>query len=134
MTLTQKIQNLNFYNFINKLKEILILLVQTPDYKEYVAVISQSNEEDPTVTVLKNTFSSEIVWTRTQEGEYVATLAEAFTDSKTAVYFTNSDYTSNYEFVRANQDSLNLNINALADATPVDSGISEATVKVVVYN
>ena len=47
-------------------------------YKVYVAKISQTGTAAPTVTVLENTIG-DIVWTRTDVGEYVATLSDAFT-------------------------------------------------------
>ena len=55
----------------------------TPNYDIYTAIISQSGTGDPTVTVLENTFSAALVWTRSGVGSYVATLAGAFDTAAT---------------------------------------------------
>lgn len=50
----------------------------------YRAIISQSGTDEPVATVLQNTIGN-IVWSRVNQGEYRATLANAFTSGKTAV-------------------------------------------------
>lgn len=64
--------------------------------KEYIALLTQSGTSAPTVTVLRNTFGANIVWTYTSVGVYAATLAGAFTQDKTAcsVQFSGSDGTN----------------------------------------
>lgn len=51
--------------------------------KQYKAVITQSGTSAPTATVLKNELSAAVVWARSSEGVYTATLASAFVVSKT---------------------------------------------------
>jgi len=51
----------------------------------YRALLTQSNTDAPTATVLENTLGGEVVWTRPAVGRYDATLAGAFTVNKTAV-------------------------------------------------
>lgn len=53
-------------------------------YLVYTALISQSGTSAPTATVLRNTLSGTVVWTRSSSGQYLGTLAGVFTTNKTA--------------------------------------------------
>jgi hypothetical protein len=53
-----------------------------PTYTKYVALITQSGTNDPTVIELENTIGP-IIWTRKVTGEYSGTLTGAFTANKT---------------------------------------------------
>lgn len=55
-------------------------------YKVYVALLSQTGTDDPTVIVFENTIG-DIVWTRQSTGVYRATLVGAFPTNKT-FFFT----------------------------------------------
>jgi hypothetical protein len=48
------------------------------NYKEYIALLTQSGTDAPTANVIKNTFGDEIVWTRNGAGQYKGTLVGAF--------------------------------------------------------
>ena len=63
-----------------------------PTYTKYVALITQSGTNDPTVIELENSIGP-IVWTRTAVGNYEGTLAGAFTLDKT--YSTLSQVATN---------------------------------------
>lgn len=52
-------------------------------YKEYIALLTQTGTNAPTVTVLKNTLGGTVVWTRNGIGDYIGTLASAFPLDKT---------------------------------------------------
>lgn len=52
-------------------------------YLVYTALLSQSDTDAPTATVLENTLGGTVVWTRDEEGVYIGTLAGAFTAEKT---------------------------------------------------
>jgi hypothetical protein len=56
-----------------------------PAFKEYAALLTQNDEGAPIATVIVNTLGGEIIWTRTGEGNYVGTLAGAFTLNKTLI-------------------------------------------------
>ncbi len=58
-------------------------------YKVYKAYLSQSAANNPTPTVLINTLG-DVVWTRTNAGQYDATLSNAFTDQKTFINVGNT--------------------------------------------
>lgn len=59
-------------------------------YLVYTAILSQSGEQAPEATILKNTLSGTPAWSRTGVGNYKITLAGAFTANKT--------YISGFEF------------------------------------
>ena len=52
-------------------------------YKEYVALLTQTGTDAPVATVLYNDLGGTVVWTYSSVGEYIATLAGAFTINKT---------------------------------------------------
>jgi hypothetical protein len=53
--------------------------------KRYVALLAQSDEDAPVVTVLENTLGGAIVWTRQGYACYRATLTGAFPTGKTLI-------------------------------------------------
>ena len=53
--------------------------------KKYVALLAQSAEDAPVVTVLENTLGGAIAWTRQGYACYRATLTGAFPDGKTLI-------------------------------------------------
>ena len=91
MTLLEKINNLTWYDLINKLKDILKGLNDKPSggyeppYKVYTALLTQSGTNAPVATVLENTLGGEIIWSRNSVGIYTATLLRAFIDNKTTI-------------------------------------------------
>lgn len=52
-------------------------------YKVYTALLSQTGTDAPTAVVLENTLGGAIVWTTLGDGQYIGTLASAFTANKT---------------------------------------------------
>lgn len=53
--------------------------------KVYRALLTQNGTADPVATVLENTLGGTVVWGRSAEGIYTATLAGAFTENKTFI-------------------------------------------------
>ena len=58
----------------------------SPGYLEYVALLTQTGTSAPVATVLKNTLSGTVVWTRDSSGTYNGTLMGAFTPNKTVSF------------------------------------------------
>jgi len=54
-------------------------------YRVYTALLSQSDSSAPVATVLGNTLSADIIWTRISTGVYFGTLSGAFTENLTTV-------------------------------------------------
>lgn len=57
-----------------------------PKYKVYIALLTQTSTNAPVATVLENTLGGTVVWTRSIEGNYVATLASAFPSGKVVCF------------------------------------------------
>lgn len=76
--------------FVGTEAQWLESLIATPTYLVYTALISQSGTNAPTVTILENTLSAPIVWTRIDVGIYNGTLASPFLANKTYVNINNS--------------------------------------------
>jgi hypothetical protein len=57
--------------------------IPVPTYKVYTALLTQTGEDAPTAIVLENTLGGNIVWSRDNEGSYIATLNGAFVEDKT---------------------------------------------------
>jgi hypothetical protein len=58
-------------------------------YKVYTALLTQSSNNAPVATVLENTLGGVPVWSRSSQGVYKATLANAFPENKTFLTLTN---------------------------------------------
>lgn len=111
-----------------------------PKYKVYTALLTQSGTDAPVATVLENTLGGTVVWSRTNPGEYVATLVGAFTENKT---FLNNPIINNIEG-RLNQLNLQiLDTNSiriiggedLVSLEPVTDGyLSGDQIEIRVYN
>lgn len=58
-----------------------------PGYGVYRAVLTQEGVNAPVVSVLENTLSAPVVWTRLATGVYVGTLVSEFQQNKTHVLY-----------------------------------------------
>jgi hypothetical protein len=65
------------------------------NYKRYIALISQTGTNDPTVTVLENTIG-DIVWTRAAGGRYEGTLVGAFPNQNKTYLINNNTQVNTY--------------------------------------
>jgi hypothetical protein len=74
--------------------------------KIYKALLTQSGDTAPTVSVLENTLGGTVVWTRQSAGTYVGTLSGAFTANKTAC-FTGTTYGATYGGTDFNVNNVN---------------------------
>lgn len=54
----------------------------TPGVKTYRALLTQTGTDAPVATVLENSLGGTVVWTRTNSGQYSATLVGAFPSAK----------------------------------------------------
>ena len=59
--------------------------IPEPTYKVYTAILSQNGTGAPSANILENTIGN-IVWSYSSAGNYLATLAGAFTSQKTFFY------------------------------------------------
>ena len=105
-----------------------------PDYKEYVATISQSGTNAPTVNVIKNTFSSAIIWTRANDGYYLGGSLNTFTENKTIV--TISSLAEPTQFITGGWSNINnVMIYTKNSSGQLEDGILNNTpIEIRVYN
>lgn len=55
------------------------------EYKSYCAIINQSGTDAPVATIIHNSLGGTLVWARSSQGWYTATLAGVFDAAKTFV-------------------------------------------------
>lgn len=95
-------------------------------YKKYIATVSQTGTNDPTVTVLENTIG-DIVWTRITDGSYLATLVGAFPDADRTYLIVGKSNQNFFDLYRANSDELYLlsadPLNILSDNLLINTTI-----------
>lgn len=102
-------------------------------YKVYSAIISQLGTDAPTAIVLQNTIGN-IVWSRTDVGQYYGTLVGAFTVDKTGFLLNTPIVYETYTVIQAvDIDSINLTTTDGTN-TPVDEYLSNVFVEIRVYN
>jgi hypothetical protein len=105
-----------------------------PTYKKYIALITQSTTNAPTVIELENTIGP-IVWTRTAVGVYFGTLAGAFTLDKTYVMLSNVETNSIVTAERRDNNSIEINTTNLHSPTAAhhDTHLLKNTLEIRVY-
>jgi hypothetical protein len=104
--------------------------------KVYKALLTQTGTAAPTAIVLENTIG-DIVWTRTNTGIYVATLADAFTENKTFISATCSYGGGDAPFIVAESLSTSTIDISTCDAgsagAQLDDILSNASFMIEVY-
>jgi hypothetical protein len=105
-----------------------------PTYKKYIALITQSTTNDPTVVELENTIGP-IIWTRTAVGVYFGTLAGVFTLDKTYVMLSNVETNSIVTAERRDNNSIEINTTNLHSPIVVahDGHLNNNTLEIRVY-
>ena len=162
MTLLEKINNLTWYDLINKLKDILKGLNDKPSgggiesisgdyvdntdplnpvlndprpYKVYTALLTQSGTNAPVATVLENTLGVTVVWTRIAVGSYRATPSSSiFLGDKTFYIFNSNNQGSGFEVNSSLNDINDLRIYTVDVGELVDGSLDNLPVEVRVYN
>jgi hypothetical protein len=105
-----------------------------PTYTKYVALITQSGTNDPTVVELENTIGP-IIWTRVGTGIYYGTLTGAFTLDKTYVMLNNVQPDSIVMASRAANDTILIQTTNLHSPTAAlhDTHLLKNTLEIRVY-
>ena len=139
MTLLEKINNLTWYDLINKLKDILKGLAgqggDSRPYKVYTALLTQSGTDAPVATVLENTLGVDIEWSRLSEGYYRGTPSQAIFDETKTFHFVNSN-NQGYQFEVASQLEANddWRISTFKGASTSDSSLRKLPIEIRVYS
>jgi hypothetical protein len=108
-------------------------------YKVYVALLTQAGTDAPVATVLENTLGGTVVWTRSDAGVYIGTLASAFTENKTFVtppyFYSPANWRDiNVIFYRNDINSVKIESGLSASTTPCDDVLSVFPIEIRVYN
>jgi hypothetical protein len=105
-----------------------------PTYTKYIALITQSGTNDPTVVELENTIGP-IIWTRVGTGIYYGTLTGAFTLDKTYVMLNNVQPDSIVMESRAANDTILIQTTNLHSPTAAlhDTHLLKNTLEIRVY-
>lgn len=140
---------------VGKLKDFLLSFVETivgpqgeigpqgpqgesanVNYKIYRALITQTGTNNPTIIVLENTLGGDIVWTRTSQGFYKGTLANAFDDNKTFYYINSKKYLEDVTFSMEiiNIDDILLYSFNNEGTVGYDSYLYKTPIEIIVYN
>ncbi|MGX1930524.1 DUF7151 family protein [Flagellimonas sp. 2504JD4-2] len=93
-------------------QEEFICNLTEPDfpYTNYVSLISQSNDENPTSSVLVNTLELNISWVRQSAGIYVGTLDKNIDLSKTVIFYSTPNTHTNVRGEVVSQNSIQLEL------------------------
>ena len=108
-------------------------------YKVYTALLNQATDEAPIATVLENTLSAAIVWTRAGVGSYEGTLANEFVDAKTVAVVLNeqmlglSSGAGSAQFYRSSVNAVGLLTYSDRFTTPADALLENFPVEIRVY-
>ena len=121
---------------MNKIENLFRILSKKinniePEYKVYVALISDNNTQNPTVIILENTIG-EIVWTRPLTGLYRGTLNNAFTSNKVFISVVQGSSTSHLS--GHSPDSSAVLIGSMAPyVNEFDNSVLNASIEIRIY-
>lgn len=104
--------------------------------KQYVALLTQTGTNAPVATVLANTLGGTVVWARDAQGQYSATLANAFTASKTVIIAANTTADGTGCYVKTQiQNTSTVSVSAVLEggSTYSDDQLENTAVTINVY-
>jgi hypothetical protein len=102
------------------------------NYKKYIALISQTGTNDPTLSILENTIG-DIVWTRAAIGRYEATLTGAFPNQDRVYLLNNNTQVDTYiRFYWTSANTIQLRTIDLTN-TLQDGVLDYNTIEIRVY-
>lgn len=106
-------------------------------FKEYVALLSQSNTDAPVATVMNSNDSNylgDIVWTRNGVGDYIGTLTGALTVGKTVFFYTNNISNTGVPIIGFLNDVNSFGINTYnSGGTISDNQLEDTPLEIRVY-
>ena len=137
-TATQVINNL-LLSLVDARNRVQLLETQidntTLPYKVYRALLTQTSTNAPTSTIIENTLSGDIVWTRNSPGNYTGTLTGEFLLGKT-FYPTYGSTNGLDRFFMHRIDDNTFKIYTLSydETTSLDDVLHNTPIEVIVYN
>ena len=140
MTLLEKINNLTWYDLINKLKDILKGLAgqgggDPRPYKVYTALLTQSGTNAPVATVLENTIPGfSITPNRSFTGLYQLNCTPALDINKVYFDVINTQVFSGFIISKEITVGDIVQISTKNGSTPTDGILSRTPIEIRVYN
>ena len=102
-------------------------------YKVYTALLTQSGESSPSVTILQNTLG-DIEWTYYGEGTYIGQLIEGFVENKTfPIYGQTNTNVAITKIYRADSDSVWIEVFSSPNVYS-DNVLNNTPIEIRVYN
>jgi hypothetical protein len=101
------------------------------NYKKYIALISQTGTNDPTLSILENTIG-DIVWTRAAVGDYLGTLTGAFSTQDKVYLIIGQSQTDRFSINYIDSDNVNI-ITLDSAGTNQDTLLGYTTIEIRVY-
>lgn len=133
MTLLESIENLTWYNFLNKLKSILKeLFGKDRPYKVVTANLAISGTT-PSMTELENTLGL-VEISRDSEGNFLINSDGLFTEGKTWLCISNRDFTYYNDFGQNDANGLFITVKERGDDSDSDTGLQNTSIEIRVYN
>lgn len=143
IALTQDISDTNFMRDVVVISPLVASSSATTDtiqmvYKSYVAILYQTGTDAPVANVLQNSLGGTVVWSRTNAGDYRATLTGAFTANKTAIICDKAkmnadDLTGLRYFWALRNDDDSIKLVSGTDGLPADDTLTEYVIEIRVY-
>lgn len=135
MTLLEKINNLTWWNEINKLKDILkSLLTYSNLYSSYSGLLTQSSTNSPTVTILNNSTGQTIVWSYSDVGEYIGTFSDKIKEDKIWFSVTSSSKSAIFIAVSYNTENTILLNTYSRTGSATNNALSNSSIEIRIYN
>ena len=137
-TATQVIDNL-LLSLVDARNRVQLLETQinnaTLPYKVYRALLTQTSTSAPTSTIIENTLSGDIVWTRNSPGNYTGTLTGEFLLGKT-FYPTYGSTNGLDRFFMHRIDDNTFKIYTLSydEIASLDDLLYNTPIEIIVYN
>lgn len=123
-------------NILQLLSRLPSLIAQSLGYKVYQAVLTQSGTSAPVASVLQNTLSDAIAWSRSGVGSYVGLLSGEFLDSdKVTVIIGTLPGGVDISAIRADGDNIQISTQLLTGGALVDTDslLDHITIEIRVY-
>lgn len=135
--LIDKIEDNRFFDLPRMVREAFKRLIpQTPKYKVYTALLTQSGTDAPVATVLENTLGGNVVWSREDVGVYTGVLNGAFIQDKTFLYSKNKVYSSDdsTEYSLSDSDINKVYVTTTVAGALEDGVMLRTPIEIRVYN
>lgn len=104
-----------------------------PVYTEYVALLNQSDTDDPVATVLTNTLGVTPTWSRFLEGNYIMTATGLLVAGKVAILQIGPGTASTSFAAALYEDDDQMAVESYSGGSPADGALQNVTIHIRIY-